>query len=75
MLAQSEVKENMIAGVKVTVSWLLSIQAQEIAIWLSIIYTGTLLYVLVRDKIIRKARQRKIAAELKKETDYDESTR
>jgi hypothetical protein len=67
--SQDEVRGNLIASMKVAISWILSIQPQEVAIWLSIIYTSALLYVLIRDKVIRKPRRRK---EIVVETDSGE---
>lgn len=67
--SQDEVRGNLIASMKVAISWFLSIQPQEVAIWLSIIYTSALLYVLIRDKVIRKPRRRK---EIVVETDSGE---
>ena len=60
-MMQADTRSEIVAGLKVAVSWLLSLQAHDVASWLAIIYTAAQLYVLVRDKIIRKRQRRKDA--------------
>lgn len=61
-------KDDVAVGIKVTVAWALTgwghvttVSSAEIASWLAIIYTSVSLWVLVRDKIIRRRRSRKEA--------------
>jgi predicted membrane protein len=74
MIPQDELRSDLLAGLKIALSWVLSISAQDLAVWLSILYTCAMLYVLLRDKVFRKPRQRRIAVETQK-GDFDESTR
>ena len=60
-MIEPDTRSEIIAVLKVSVSWLLSLQAHDIAAWLAIIYTAAQLYVLVRDKIVRKRQRRQDA--------------
>ena len=57
----AEVKENFLAAMKLSIAWLMHLQPDEIGKWLAIVYTVAQLYVLVRDKIVRKRRARREA--------------
>lgn len=56
--APAEMKENFLAAMKLSIAWLLHLQPDDIGKWLAIIYTIAQLYVLVRDKIVRKRARR-----------------
>ena len=56
-----EVKENLLAAMKLSIAWLMHLQPDEVGKWLAIVYTAAQLYVLVRDKIVRKRRARRDA--------------
>ena len=60
-MIEPDTRSEIIAGLKVSMSWLLSLQANNVAAWLAIVYTAAQLYVLVRDKIVRKRQRRKDA--------------
>lgn len=59
--APVEVKENVIAMMRLSIAWLMHLQLDEVGKWLAIVYTVVQLYVLVRDKIVRKRRARREA--------------
>ena len=56
-----EVKESLLAAMKLSIAWLMHLQPDEVGKWLAIVYTAAQLYVLVRDKIVRKRRARREA--------------
>lgn len=74
MIPHDELRSDLLTGLKIAISWVLSISAQELAIWLSILYTATMLFVLLRDKVFRKPRLRRIQ-DAERKGDFDESTR
>ena len=55
------IAENFLATMKLSIAWLMHLQPDEIGKWLAIMYTVVQLYVLVRDKIVRKRRARRDA--------------
>lgn len=57
----TEIKENFVAMMKLSFAWLLHLQPDDIGKWLAIVYTVAQLYVLVRDKVLRKRRARRDA--------------
>lgn len=66
-------KDDAMAAAKVSIAWLLakwdtitSVSSAEIAQYLAIVYTLVSLYVLVRDKIVRRRERIRVA----KESDY-----
>lgn len=54
-----DVKENLLAAMNLSIAWLMHLQPDEVGKWLAIVYTVAQLYVLVRDKIVRKRRARR----------------